>query len=203
MEVAMVKFYLNRELSESLGIRLSRWKRWSREFLPPDPLGGLQSGYARQYNLDQVFNVYLGGHLVSDLKFPMPEAKQILGDLKAWLMEKAFFFYKDDNEKAGEISGKEIENCRVYIFRNLLPDNLGVVFSYLERLSLSDEAVETGGINARQEVYLEKSIPVPVTEASKGLARNMAETQGAKKKMDSKILYITDLYDRFSHKLKI
>ena len=47
----MIRFYLNRELSDRLGIRLSRWKRWSREFLPPDPLGGLQSGFARQYSL--------------------------------------------------------------------------------------------------------------------------------------------------------
>ena len=51
----MIKFYTNRELSEKLSIGLSKWKRWSREFLPPDPLGGLQSGYARQYTQDPEF----------------------------------------------------------------------------------------------------------------------------------------------------
>ena len=65
----MVTFYQNRELSQKLGVKLAKWKRWSREFLPPDPLGGLQSGYARQYNLNDAFSVYLGGYLVSELKF--------------------------------------------------------------------------------------------------------------------------------------
>ena len=60
----MVKLYTNRELSEKLGINLAKWKRWSREFLPPDPLGGMQSGFARQYYFSDVFTVRLGGHLV-------------------------------------------------------------------------------------------------------------------------------------------
>ena len=68
----MIKFFTNRELSDKLGIKLAKWKRWSREFLPPDPLGGMQSGYARQYNPDQAFTVFLGGHLVADLKFSIP-----------------------------------------------------------------------------------------------------------------------------------
>jgi hypothetical protein len=81
----MLKFYLNRELSLRLGIPLSRWKRWSREFLPPDPLGGHQSGYARQYSLKDAFYVYLAGYLVSAMGFSIPEARQILLDLNGWL----------------------------------------------------------------------------------------------------------------------
>jgi hypothetical protein len=45
----MIHYYTNREISQKLEINLARWKRWSRSFLPPDPLGGMQSGYARQY----------------------------------------------------------------------------------------------------------------------------------------------------------
>ncbi|MEJ2097896.1 MAG: hypothetical protein P8Y38_12350, partial [Deltaproteobacteria bacterium] len=89
----MVKFYQNRELSKKLAIRLSKWKRWSREFLPPDPLGGLQSGYARQYSIDDAFTVYLGGYLVSELKFSIPAAKQILKDMKTWMQSHGFFQY--------------------------------------------------------------------------------------------------------------
>jgi hypothetical protein len=81
----MLKFYLNRDLSSRLGIPLSRWKRWSREFLPPDPLGGHQSGYARQYSTKEAFLVYLGGFLVSTLGFSIPAARQILHDLTPWL----------------------------------------------------------------------------------------------------------------------
>ena len=60
----MIKFYTNKELSRTFSINLAKWKRWSREFLPPDPLGGLQSGYARQYNLDEAF--MLTNHIDSD-----------------------------------------------------------------------------------------------------------------------------------------
>ena len=79
----MIKFYSNKELSQAFKINLAKWKRWSREFLPPDPLGGLQSGFARQYNLDEAFTVYLGGYLVGKMKFTIPESKQILRDLQS------------------------------------------------------------------------------------------------------------------------
>lgn len=78
--------YLNSKyLSKHLGINLAKWKRWSREFLDPDPLGGLQSGYARQFSNKEAFQVFLGGYLVSELKFTISQARQILSDLHAWL----------------------------------------------------------------------------------------------------------------------
>ena len=89
-EAILIKFYTNRELAEKLGINLAKWKRWSRKFLPPDPLGGLQSGFARQYTLADAFLVHLGGTLVSDLKFTLPEASLILNDLRPWLIENGF-----------------------------------------------------------------------------------------------------------------
>lgn len=84
-------YYHSKELSEHLGIALSKWKRWAREFLPPDPLGGLQSGFARQFNLKDAFRVYLGGCLVADLKFTIPETRQVLADLNGWLKKSGFF----------------------------------------------------------------------------------------------------------------
>jgi len=84
----MLKYFLNRELSTRLGIPLSRWKRWSREFLPPDPLGGLQSGFARQYSVRDAFVVYLAGYLVSSQAYSIPEARQILHDLSGWLQNE-------------------------------------------------------------------------------------------------------------------
>jgi len=81
----MLRYYSARVLAHKLNIPLNRWKRWSREFLPPDPLGGLQSGYARQYSLADAFTVYLGGYLVSCLGFAIPESRRILADLKEFL----------------------------------------------------------------------------------------------------------------------
>jgi hypothetical protein len=48
-------------------------------------LGGLQSGFARQYNLRDAFTVFLGGHMVADLSFPVPETRAYLKQLGPWL----------------------------------------------------------------------------------------------------------------------
>ena len=84
-------YFKSKEISAILGINLAKWKRWSRDFLPPDPLGGLQSGVARQFNLRDVFKIYFGGYLVGDLCFTIPEAVRILSDLSPWLKKNGFY----------------------------------------------------------------------------------------------------------------
>ena len=84
-------YYNSRYLSSKLQINLARWKRWAREFLPPDPLGGIQSGVTRQFNAKEAFKVYLAGHLVGALKLTIPDAAKILNDLKPWLKSQGFF----------------------------------------------------------------------------------------------------------------
>ncbi|MEN8244328.1 MAG: hypothetical protein ABFS43_05455 [Thermodesulfobacteriota bacterium] len=182
----MIKFYINRELSESLGIRLSKWKRWSREFLPPDPLGGLQSGYARQYTIDQAFTVFWGGHLVAHLHFSMPEAQKIIGELKPWIKDHKAALSANTSKRA-------FEDTLIYIFCLRSPRSGEVTFAYLERNRLSDRPYEKGDPHARQEVYIEK--PIRVASASNGL-----ETLGAMDRIDSRILYISQLYERFLNK---
>jgi len=86
----MIRYFTSRELAERLNIKLAKWKRWSREFLPADPLGGMQSGYARQYSPDDAFNLYLAGHLVAGLKFSIPAARKILKDLDTLLSTLGF-----------------------------------------------------------------------------------------------------------------
>ena len=72
----------NREISSRLGINFAKWKRWVREFLPPDPSAAMQSGHTRYYSPNEAFLVFLGGHLVGDMKFSIPEARQILTDFQ-------------------------------------------------------------------------------------------------------------------------
>jgi hypothetical protein len=183
----MVKFYTNRELSEKLGIRLSKWKRWSREFLPPDPLGGLQSGYARQYTFDQAFIVFLGGHLVAGLNFSIPYTKQIIEELGPWINN-----YK--TVPSGKNDEQTFEDIQVYIFQQLSQVSEGVAFAYLERKQLLDEPYEKGGPDVRHAVYIEK--PIPVAAHSNGL-----DLTNPPDKMDSRILYVSRLYARFMDKM--
>lgn len=95
----MIHYYTNKEISNLLGINLAKWKRWSRSFLPPDPLGGMQSGYARQYVFKDVFKVFLGGYLISHLKLSVTESKQVLVDLVPWLRKEGFLRLSGSNKE--------------------------------------------------------------------------------------------------------
>ena len=153
----MIKFFTNRQISKRLDINLARWKRWSREFIPPDPLGGMQTGYARQYHPDEAFNVHLGGHLVSDLKFAIPEAKQILADLQGWLADNGFYF----NVKGGAISQNGVEalikEYIVFITKERLPDNADRI-RYTLRGIISQKPVHYQNFEVMEELYAQTEI---------------------------------------------
>ena len=151
----MLKFYLNRELSTRLGIPLSRWKRWSREFLPPDPLGGHQSGYARQYSMKDAFYVYLAGYLVSAMGFSIPEARQILSDLNGWLKKSIIENYDAviDTESYSNIGGPRIDLMIIPVNRKTQP-----AFSYRVRSLIERKPFSEGDSAIWQEQFTEQII---------------------------------------------
>jgi hypothetical protein len=153
----MIKFFTNRELSDRLGIKLAKWKRWSREFLPPDPLGGMQSGYARQYNPDQAFTVFLGGHLVADLKFTIPEANQIIQDLNKWLSEKGFFFDLRGHSMSDKGIDALIKKYIIFMRREKGVDKR-LKFIYTIRGIISNEPVKHKGFEMMKKLYVETSV---------------------------------------------
>ena len=154
----MIKFYTNRELSQTFRINLAKWKRWSREFLPPDPLGGLQSGYARQYNLNEAFRVFLGGHLVGALKYTIPDTRQILNDLHQWLTAHGFYF--DFSEIADPtLTSKHLDrNYHIAIINREISIDRVAGFSYWIKATHSVESVDLGDNQIRQERIQESSI---------------------------------------------
>jgi hypothetical protein len=153
----MIKFFTNRELSDKLSINLAKWKRWSREFLPPDPLGGMQSGYARQFNPDQAFTVFLGGHLVADLKFSIPEANQIIQDLNKWMSEKGFFFDSRGYSAFDEGMDALIKKYIIFIRRKKGLDKR-FDFIYTARGIISNEPLQHKGFEVMKKLYVETSI---------------------------------------------
>lgn len=162
----MIKFFTNQELSHNLGINLARWKRWSREFLPPDPLGGLQSGYARQYTADQAFTVYLGGYLVGDLKFSIPEARLILLDLNSWLVEQQFYSDYTRNDRSTRDRDQNIDDYQIAVCRSADVDSEGSGFFYITKGVIADEVEHANGIRVRQERFVESVIPTGKMAAS-------------------------------------
>ncbi len=167
----MIKFYTNQELSQKLRIKLARWKRWSREFLPPDPLGGLQSGYARQYNPDEVFTVFLGGYLVADLKFTIPEARQILHDLHNWLVEhKLYFDYSGSAQSTKDDCGT-VQYYQIAICKPADVDTGDPGFSYYTKGVIADEMIDADGNPVGQMRFIESSVDsgkpaAPINEAA-------------------------------------
>lgn len=153
----MIKFFTNRELSDKLGINLAKWKRWSREFLPPDPLGGMQSGYARQFNPDQAFTVFLGGHMVADLKFSIPEANQIVKDLNKWMSEKGFFFDPSGHSAFAKGMDALIKKYIIFIRRKKGLDKR-FDFIYTARGIISNEPVQHKGFEMMKKLYVDTSI---------------------------------------------
>jgi hypothetical protein len=145
----MIQYYSNRELSEKLQINLAKWKRWSREFLPPDVLGGFQSGYARQYTIDDAFWVFLGGHLVKDLHLSIPESKRVLRDLRQWLHDNGFTNSSEKTETGD--SGSLIQEYIIAI----LHDAKKMTLCYQIRGMISKEILEINGIQVVQERYIE------------------------------------------------
>jgi hypothetical protein len=167
----MIKFYINQELSQKLHIKLSRWKRWSREFLPPDPLGGLQSGYARQYNLDQAFTVFLGGYLVGDLKFTIPEARLILHDLHDWLVAHRFYFDYTGSALSTEETGFAFQYYQIAICRTATADSGDSEFFYSVRGVIADESSDADGKSVHQKRFVEYFIdsrgnPTPLSNVT-------------------------------------
>ena len=154
----MIKFYTSRELSHIFSIGIAKWKRWSREFLPPDPLGGLQSGYARQYNLDEAFTIFLGGHLVGDLKFTIPESRQILDDLKQWLLDHAFYFDFSGKANARNQPALQAQSYRIAVMCTHGGDAALCGLAYRVKATLTSETVRYNGIPMRQERYIESAI---------------------------------------------
>ena len=76
----------NSQLAEKLNIPLSKIRRWTKEFLPPDPIATRRSGYKKHMSLNDAFEVILGGKLVSDFGFSFYEARQILKELKTTIV---------------------------------------------------------------------------------------------------------------------
>lgn len=180
----MIKFFTSRALSQRLEINHAKWKRWSREFLPPDPLGGMQSGYARQYNPDQAFTVYLGGLLVADLKFTIPEAKQIIQDLQGWLAEKGFSFNASGKILAGT-GEDEIVKKHILLIEGGKRKDDRFDFIYTVRGIISNESVDYNGFEIMKERYTQTPI---------GLRPEKPSTMGMN---IVKMLKLTDILNNF------
>ncbi len=186
----MIKFYTNKELSQKFNVNLARWKRWSREFLSPDPLGGLQSGYARQYSFDEVFTIVLGGHLVGDLKFSIPETKQILFDLHQWLVDHDFYIYFSKSAESAEKQTSHVNRYQIDITIRATHRDNDCGLSYWVRGIIADDSVNFHEVRVRREHFTESFI-------------GPSENESFRINTESyRVLNISGLYKKFLNRLQ-
>ena len=160
----MIHYFTNRELSQKLEINLARWKRWSRAFLPPDPLGGMQSGYARQYLFKDLFKVYLGGHLLAHVKLSVADSHRVLEDLSPWLKKNGYFDWNGINGEAAEKEGFR-STCRIYFspLRSVAAKS-GSEFRYLIRETVNVQSPASTSSEHVRETYADIMIHAEVSE---------------------------------------
>ena len=146
--------YGNRFFSEKLEINFQKWKRWAREFLPEDT----PQGYKREYTLNDGFHVYLGGYLVSNLKYSIPQTKQILGDISDWLKERVY----PEPTREPEGIEKRIKDYHIFIYPE---KTIGFCYNWQGTLQ-RPEPVDYKGHKAQSTVFKFEAIfvhPMSVT----------------------------------------
>jgi hypothetical protein len=153
----MIRYFTNRQLSRSFGVNLAKWKRWSREFLPPDPLGGLQSGYARQYSPDDAFQLRVAGYLVSAAALAIPDVRRVLEDLGPLMQDAGFRFdpAASDGEKASRREEGAAGDIQVWIHR-------GAATAMHYRIQMIEKRMQLGGEGRSRRLeqrWLEELVP--------------------------------------------
>jgi hypothetical protein len=115
--------FSNRQIASILGETQTKARRWVKEFLPPDPDKGLRSGRTRRHGLNEVFTVYLGGHLVSTMDFSVLEAKTILKDLAVWMEREGLYPEKTSKYAPKDHGGENlgIERYDIHIMMTIIP----------------------------------------------------------------------------------
>lgn len=175
-----MKYFISRELSEKLSVNLAKWKRWSREFLPPDPLGGLQSGYARQYSPAEAFIVFLGGYAVSDLNLSVAETKKMLRDIQVWFEKHGVF-----QGRNGDMENARMSEHVIVFFRDASRNS----FFYHVRHVMSCRTIEKNGIMITEKHYFDE----PIQSGSPEVDRQAP--------VSTRSLHLTQIYKEFEDRL--
>ena len=124
----------NQALAVITGVPYPKIRRHVKETLPADMQATLQSGYAREYSLQDGYFIYLIVHLVSDLKVTAPEAKIILNSIRDWLTDKGLV----PGEDAQAWLGSRVESYEIQIMR----EAAGTGFCCLAMKRLKKELIE-------------------------------------------------------------
>lgn len=138
----------HRELAELFKIDLLKWKRWSREFIPPDPAAGRQAGIARDLTPSEALLVFLGGRLVEWHRLRIEETRNVLRQLVPWMKTHGFLPVEHYGEAKDAVKKWEIQIWRLPNGHYLKCKGLLLPWKVIQRET-------TGGLVGREEYVVE------------------------------------------------
>lgn len=146
-----MKNFTGRELAKKMEVPFDTFKRWVREFLPPDSESGRQKGKARLFCTSEAYKIFLAKHLVGRLKLTIEESRQVLKDIWQWLMQNNL------HPQAARLPGYDA--CRIEIKRCSEPMGF---FSYeainiIEKYKLDEQGLK----RIFKDIYNMEKIMVP------------------------------------------
>ena len=100
----------------------------------------------------------LGGHLLGDLKFSVPETKQILIDLHQWLVDNDFYFFVSNTSESDKHQISEINHYQLIISNRALRRDKDRGLSYWARGIISADFINLNDDPVQREHFLESSI---------------------------------------------
>jgi hypothetical protein len=138
----------NKEISEKFEIPLTKVRRYSKKFLPADPVAIQHSGKAREHSINDAFKIYLAEHLIVDMGFLTEQAQNIMHELGPWLEHNGFF-----PENAPGVVPVQ-EPTLIHIIRAGTPSG----FFYKSVKLIHQKALEQDTIHRYERNYIEEDI---------------------------------------------
>jgi len=114
--------------------------------------------------------VFLGGHLVAELKTSVPDARQILQDLTPCLRDIGLFANSRIHERFSAGSTDPIADYLISICRVSTQPGLAARFTYTLRGQISRSLQGYGGRRVYLERYIEERLPLSAPSLSKQLS---------------------------------
>ena len=102
--------------------------------------------------------MFLGGHLVGELKFAIPEARQILHDWHDWLVAHRFYSDYTGSAPSTTENSATVQYYQIAICRSSDGNTGDTGFFYIIWVVIADERINDHGNRIHQKRFIQSSI---------------------------------------------
>lgn len=158
--------FTNKEFAEKFRISLTKVRRLAKDFLEPDPEATLQSGKARRFSENEAFDIYLGHHLITLMKFKIHEAQAILKEISPWMKKKGLYPEWERGFKPDIVTMYDDEHDEYggSVFPTIIQisnANTESGFTYTALLDIETKNIKKNGRQYKRMEFIEETIIEP------------------------------------------